>query len=466
MSDPPRIIAQTILEHSLLKGVRRLGLAVSGGADSIALLHLLLPICRQNQIKPILLHFNHGLRGAESATDRDTVVAAAEALGLECHTAEGQVESGQGLSLEMAARHARLHFYFAMTATHRLDAIATGHHANDVAETLLLRLLRGSGTRGLTGLRHSSRLRQGDEEITLIRPLLDCPSDTLRAWLTHNHLTWREDASNTDPSIPRNAIRLNLLPALANYCDDPLRQITRTAAILRTEDQYLEELANQWLEIHRHSATQSTHIPISLLKQQPLALRRRILRGWLLSATNHPAAAGFDSIATILHNLRSKRAWQHTLPGTNHISATGDKLTLALAYDLPAPTIVPINSHIVWTRHLSISTRLAAGIHRDRTAIGHYPIHGSLSYEALKDKPPLTVRSRQPGDRIAPLGLKGSRKVQDILVDAKIPRHQRDLIPIFVCGDELVWIPGYRVSRHFAVRNEDETALQISLTPR
>lgn len=210
---------------------RRIGLAVSGGADSTALLVLMASLQAKLNFVAVVLHVDHGIR-ADSAADAEHVRRLAEAFGLPFRSTRVKVRRRKGESIEMAARRVRLDFFSKMTRLLALDAIATGHHADDVAETFILRLARGAGPSGLAGLKRISRV--GD--ITFIRPLLDIRGEDLRAFLRSRNMTWREDSTNSDTSILRNKVRHLVLPWLRENLDPRITEhLCKSAAILRGE---------------------------------------------------------------------------------------------------------------------------------------------------------------------------------------------------------------------------------------
>ncbi len=206
-------------------------MAVSGGADSTALAVLMAELRREHGFEAVILHVDHSLRD-ESADDAKFVRRLAKSLRLPFHGVRVKVVRRRGESLEMAARRERLDFFAKMTERLKLDAIATGHHADDVAETLLMRLARGSGADGLAGLKRISHVNG----ITFIRPLLDLRDRDLKDFLTRRDLAWREDATNRDTSILRNRVRHVILPFLRENLDARITEhIAKTAAILRGE---------------------------------------------------------------------------------------------------------------------------------------------------------------------------------------------------------------------------------------
>ena len=208
---------------------RRIGLAVSGGADSVALLALMADLQATHGFDAVVLHVDHGLR-PDSADDARFVESLAASFGLPFRALRTRVRRRRGESLEMAARRVRLAFFARMTTTLGLDAIATGHHADDVAETFLLRLARGSGPDGLAGLKPISHV----DGVTFIRPLLNVRDADLRRFLSERGMAWREDSTNADTSIPRNNVRHVILPFLRERLDPRITEhICKSAAILR-----------------------------------------------------------------------------------------------------------------------------------------------------------------------------------------------------------------------------------------
>ena len=210
---------------------RRIGLAVSGGADSVALLALMADLQASHGFDAVVLHVDHGLR-PDSSEDARFVESLAARHGLPFHALRTRVRRRRGESVEMAARRVRLAFFARMTALLGLDAIATGHHADDVAETFILRLARGAGPDGLAGLKPVSHV----DGVTFIRPLLNVRDADLRRFLAERGLSWREDSTNADVSIPRNNVRHVILPFLREHLDPRITEhLCKSAAILRGE---------------------------------------------------------------------------------------------------------------------------------------------------------------------------------------------------------------------------------------
>ena len=220
---------------------RRIGLAVSGGADSVALLALMAGLQATHGFDAVVLHVDHGLR-TDSADDARFVESLAARYGLPFHALRTRVRRRRGESLEMAARRVRLAFFARMSVRLNLDAIATGHHADDVAETFILRLARGAGPDGLAGLKPVSHV----DGVTFIRPLLNVRDADLRRFLSERGIAWREDSTNADTSIPRNNVRHVILPFLREHLDPRITEhLCKSAAILRGDLQRGQQLGNR-----------------------------------------------------------------------------------------------------------------------------------------------------------------------------------------------------------------------------
>jgi len=466
--DKPEALSETLRSHlrrnRLLSGVTRLGLAVSGGADSVALFHLLLPVCRHAGIRVTVLHLNHGLR-PEAVREAAFVstLAASEDVPCLSETLRLSERDADGTSLEMAARAARQAFFARCCREARLDAVATGHQADDAAETLLLRLSRGAGCAGLSGLRPRSKAsaayaRLAGHPFSFIRPLLPLSGTALRAWLRQRDASWCEDASNLDRGIPRNLVRNSLLPQLESVWGRSLRpNLCRSAEILGAEDALLDTLADARMRRICPAAT----VDIGRLMRQPEALQRRILRHWLFRQ-ELPEACGFDSVSRLLDLCRGRKSSRLQLGTALHAVFEGGMLCLARADPAAlAEAVLPQRGHLLWG-DVEIVAAEACGVSAEARGVGVYPAVCTLDAAALQGRV-LCVRSRKPGDRICPTGMEGSKKIQDLFVDAKITENRRDAMPIVVCGDEVVWVPGYRISRHFAVSAPDAPSLRLTV---
>jgi tRNA(Ile)-lysidine synthase len=448
---PDRVL-RTIRRHDLIPRGSRVLAAVSGGPDSIALAHVLNDLQRAGGFALAgLAHLNHRLRGAEAEADERFCREAAAALGvpIDVESAEvAELAAAWRVSVETAGRRAR--YEFLERAARRLDAdrIAVGHTRNDQAETFLLRLLRGAGPRGLGGIHP----RAG----AIVRPLLDVTRDEILAFLAERGLSWREDKSNADVTIPRNRVRHELIPFLTSrFSPGAVDSLARAAAIARDDEAWLESRAIEMsssVVLHRDGA----HIQLDAeaLQAAPLPLARRLVRD-ALAEVDRAGSAGFEHIEAVL-GMEPGHALD--LPGV-HIARRGAEIIIepASARDDPGANgfeyslSIPGEVHIVeagWTISAEKVEKLAA----DVKATGHDPRASEVAVQAAELGAGLTVRSRRPGDALRPLGLGGRKKLQDLFVDRKVAREERDRVPLVVDRrDRIVWVVGQTVAEDFRV---------------
>lgn len=294
-------------------------IGISGGADSVALLHLLL---EQGYRNLILCHFDHQLRGIESEADADFVKNLAASLKLPFEIGTEDVRAyaaAKKVSIEMAAREARYHFFAKIAQKYHVKKLLLAHHADDQVETCFLHFLRGTGSAGLAGMLPISHRKIGGVNLEIVRPLLSLTKKDLVAFLNACQLTWREDQSNKSLLPTRNRLRHRLLPLLDRFFGTSYRKaIIRTATILAAEDQYLESLAAP----HAIEDQLSTRE----LADMPLALQRRIIHAWL---RHHGfAEVSFEEVERVLSLLNLDGPAKTNLPGNAHARRRSGKIFL------------------------------------------------------------------------------------------------------------------------------------------
>ena len=460
-----QIFQQTIEKHGLLRPGRHVLVAVSGGSDSVALACALSSLGRKYRIKITLAHLNHRIRGRAADEDARFVKRLADRLRVGCVQRRIDVPRmarGKGISLEMAARDARYGFFRqAMRAT-GADCLATGHTSDDQAETVLLRLVRGTGPQGLGGIAYKAE-RQG---MQIIRPLLDVTHAQVIEYLRKNKTSWREDASNRDRQFLRNRIRLEILPLLEKRLNPGVRNaLVRFAKVFSEEHRWMDGQARDHLA-HRLRSKTRKRISLSGIKHLPLALQRRIVLRWLVLNDVDPERINFEAIESVVNLMTSSK-------GTGSV-ALGDGWSVVRKYkvaeltaenessavfppvvmNVPGETILP-------ERGLHISARFRPGLIKQRgLRVGMIPARASFDAARTRTAA-LVIRSWKPGDRIRPLGMKGTKKIQDLFVDAKIPRAQRSTVPVFECDGDIIWIPGYCVAQGWEVKRRDRPSLQL-----
>lgn len=460
-------VRQAIERDGLVPPGSRVAAAVSGGSDSVALLLLLLDVAGGCGFTVAgVAHVNHGLRGAASDRDEAFCRALAARLGVAFearHRDAARLAADGRVSIEVAARHARYECLSEMAAVLEADTIATGHTRDDQAETFLLRLLRGAGASGLSGIRP----RRGD----IVRPLLDIRRDQLQAYLAGRRQPFRSDATNRDVRVPRNWVRHRLLPMLARQLNaDIVEVLARDAAVLRDEaallDQLSQETASRLLEQARDGAVS---LDARGLTDLAPALARRVVR-LALDRQASSRFRGFDHVEQVLAVARADRGRPAAdLPGVR-VERNGAKVVLynrgtssrpaaaAFRYELAVPgrTDIPECGCAIVVRRESHApgqtvTRQTLGDDRERAII-----------DAAAAGAGLAVRSRRPGDWIRPLGLRGRKKLQDLLVDRKVPRSERDRVPLVVdARDDILWVAGHVVSQGARVTDRTRSVVVL-----
>ncbi len=429
----PETIREAINRHDLIPEGAQVAVGVSGGADSVALLRAL----HQFKIPCTVVHLNHQLRGADSDADERFVRKLADELRLPIVVKSvdvKQLAETSELSIEMAARQARHDFF----AEFEDAVIALAHHADDQAETFILKLGRGAGSEGLGGM----AFRQEIGQLRLIRPMLDISRSDILQWLEENGFTWREDASNLDEQFLRNRVRHTILPRLEKELNPTIRE-----AILRTMDILREE--NEWM----NGIIAECRVPMADL---PLAAQRRMLRKWLFK--NEAENVDYNTVEKILSLMDAGN-------GTT-VFELSDRQRVVVEYGTPrfehvGQASLPSQGRQESLPHIRLTSEKGTGWRKDHgKGAGILPAEASFDADKVNNAP-IKMRHFEPGDRMAPLGMEGSRKLQDILTDQKIPRAQRSAIPVVVCRGEIIWLPGYRTARGWEVQGDTGDAVHV-----
>jgi tRNA(Ile)-lysidine synthase len=431
--------------------------ALSGGPDSVALVHLLRELEQSGELSVVgLAHLNHGIRGAEADEDERFCRGMAEALSLSIEVGSEDVPAlaaQEHRSIEDVARTVRYAFLERVASCLHADVVATGHSRDDQAETFLLRLIRGAGPRGLAGIYP----RAG----RVIRPLLDVRRAELREYATAHQLAFREDTTNQDVGIPRNRLRHDLIPYLERELSPGIVEVlAREAAIARDDEDRLQAEAIDLVQtgvLISESAGPGGFGPTAELDAEWLAslhpaLASRVARE-VLARVAPGRFAGFDHVEDVLAIARGDRP-SASLPGVEAVRrdsrmAIGPRARAAFSnsfrFSLSIPGEVLLSAQ-GWAVSAAWENPLSA---RGQTMDGQ--LHTVV--EAGSIRLPLTVRSRRPGDRLRPAGMGGrSKKLQDLFVDRKVGRGTRDLVPLVVDADDrIVWVVGEPVSEDFRV---------------
>jgi tRNA(Ile)-lysidine synthase len=459
-------LAQNVLHYirrnKLLKAGDRVGAAVSAGADSVALLRLLLELRKELGIVLSVIHFNHRLRGAEADADEGFVADLARQNKLELHGENGDVESyaaEKHLSLEAAGREMR-YGYFSRLLERSLDHVATAHTLDDQAETVLLKMVRGAGTRGMAGIYpqlpvHGSQFSGK----SIVRPLLGTRRRDLEVYLRGLGQGWREDSSNRDLRHSRNRVRHGIMPRLERHLNPAVHEtLSEIAEIARAEEEYWQQEVARILPLAWKAAT----LDLTVFADLPLALRRRVVRA---AGESLGLQLEFGHVEDVLQvTCDAEPGKSGTLPGGWVVSRNATELRFACGgssgkanvdyeYCLRVPGRI---------RVAEPGTGFEAALVSARVGGGYNPDH--LLDSTLLGKE-LRVRNWRAGDRFWPAHTKSPKKIKELLQELHITGSERKLWPVVVQGAEVVWVRGFPAPGRLRIREGVEDALVIKERP-
>jgi tRNA(Ile)-lysidine synthase len=493
-----------IRTHALMRPGERIGVAVSGGADSVALLRLLLEARAELGIVLSVVHFNHKIRAADADADEQFVRELAREFDLELHSDSGDTPGyarAHKLSLEAAARILRYGFFDRLVGSPPrpgtvvapkvaedaarnpgeapgplivgLNRVATAHTRDDQAETVLLRFLRGAGTRGLAGIH--PQLRDG----AIVRPLLEIGGEDLRAYLREAGQPWREDASNRDVSFARNCVRHQLLPLLTRDYNPALAMVlSDVAEIARAEEEYWQDVVRGCLpKLLTPAGDEPSILPVEFLRARPLALQRRMLRA---AAEQQGLRLEFRHVEQVRALLRSEasalprtielpQGWEAVRQqGELHFQRRRQKQEEKQEFD--CPLLVPgevqlagrkLRAMLVATSGDERSERGGRRLDSRQDASATARRINAVRLDPVLAARGLRVRNWRAGDRYWPAHTGQPKKVKELLQARHIPREHKPFWPVVTSGAELVWVPGFAAPEQFRVRDTDSEALLL-----
>jgi tRNA(Ile)-lysidine synthase len=455
---------RTIDRYHLLEKGDRLIVGVSAGVDSMVLLHLLNAYCEAFHLFLIVAHVNHGFRPEESEKEAELVQKESEQLGLPFEYGQFNVKEFQklsGFSPQDAARKIRFQFFDDLLKKHHAKKIALGHNADDQVETILLRLIRGSGLQGLKGI---LPLREGK----VIRPLLEVWREEIESFAIEKGIHFRLDSSNLKPDYLRNRIRLALIPSVEReYQPNFKKVLLRTSAILREENDYLERGTEEAYQTIVQESKNTLSFKFSEYQSLHQAIQWRIIRKMMETI----CAQGM---------VVEEREWS-------------DVRQIHQRLCQPPPSFILELSHGIWIEKRYDIIELGRGgvrpsppfevelIFPGRTIIEELgkeivieEVNGAqfrdykesltmafMDYESLQF--PLRIRNFRPGDRFHPLGIKGTQKLKEFFIDHKVPKFERHKIPLVISGEMIAWIVGYRIDERVKITEKTKRVLKVKL---
>jgi tRNA(Ile)-lysidine synthase len=483
-----------IKRHSLVSPEEIVVVGVSGGADSVCLLHVLAKWRKGLGINLHVAHLNHQLRGVESEADARYVSDLAGSLDIPVTIDRQDVAAyrlGRNFSVEEAARELRYAFFTRVAGEVGANRIAIGHTKDDQVETILMHILRGTGVTGLCGLAPCSPMVYDSQGISLpakrsnilvIRPLLDITREETKSYCQEHRLDPRIDSSNVSLSFLRNRIRLQLLPQLRQYNPSVDQALLRLADIAREDIAFIEQQASVlWDEVARQE-NNAIYLDRKQIASLPIALQRQLLRTTvtrLAGDTRDIEASHIEAARSLLDKPVGKRI---CLPHGITCQVGYDEIVIASSdvigtwqSQLPSCPFPPLSGE--FTLKVPGNTvfpgwKVIASIIRERE--DSQPLRGNLStsegtyrskpvadFDLHKTGTELFVRQRQPGDRFQPLGMDMPKKLQEFMVDAKIPRSWRGRIPIVCSPQQIIWVVSWRIDDKVKVTEASKEILRL-----
>lgn len=430
--------------HQLTTSGQAVLLAVSGGLDSMVMAELFY----QTQQPFAIAHVNFGLRASESEADALFVEHKAQSYGVPFHLHRVDTQtyaSGLGISIQMAARELRYAWFSQLCQLHSYAYVATAHHLNDVLETVLLNLTRGTGLAGLHGI--------AVQQNGVVRPLLFATRAQLAAYADENQLPYREDSSNAEDKYARNRLRHHVVPVLEAINPAIWQTLPRTLERLRTAESFVESALEQSWAATAIVEGDRILLPTDRIKSLPAAAFR--LASWL-----KPFGFTTDQVSQLLgvldtqtgqvfktatHQITHERAGLLLLP-----LATDNAYQLTLD-NLPSAPVLVGNK---WSLTMERVEKPAAVVKLTNTPMVAYLDADRLVF-------PLTIRPWQQGDRFQPLGMKGTKLVSDVLTDGKVNRSEREQTPVLLSAHQIAWVIGHRIGHPFRIRPETTQVFRL-----
>jgi tRNA(Ile)-lysidine synthase len=450
-----RQAAKTIRTHGLLTQRDAVLIGFSGGPDSTCLLHLLDSLKGQYTLTLYALYVNHNLRPDEVPAEIEFCRRTCSDLGIEFMLRSVDVASysrERRMNRQEAARELRYQALRDAAAEIGANKIALAHNADDQAETLFMRIARGSGPAGLAGI----PVRRQN----IIRPLLETGRDEIEGFLALKDIVPVTDSSNLKADYFRNMVRMTIMPALKRANPNLVHSLTHTMAVLQEEERYFGiQVTKTLMKLISRKTGKRIELFLAPMESMDTVILRRVLRR-AISETEGLREIGFGHVEDIVSLIREGRAGNRLmLP--NGVRVIREYALLVLTSEEPVriaeyELAVPGETVIAGARVV-----ISAAVGQDPSQTGDGKTSVLLDADTMKI--PLTVRPRRPGDHFYPMGFGKKKKLQDFFTDLKVPRDERDSIPLVVSGDDIVWVAGYRADDRYKVRETTKKFVRLGI---
>ena len=465
------------LDQSGVEAGSRLIVAVSGGPDSLALLHALWRIGKERDLRLYGAHLDHGLRGRSSDADAAFVAQTFKGLGIPYTVERADVSATrrrERLSLEDAARRLRYRLFARVAEQQGTDAVALGHTLDDQAETVLLHLVRGAGLTGLRGMAHASEMDVSGRKLRLLRPLLRVTRRETAEYCRGIEVEPRLDESNLSPELTRNRIRLELLPLMEKINPAVKESLVRLSRSVALDLAFIEAEVDSVLESTISVGDGIVSINRKQLRGLHPSVQSHVIRRAVLLAKNDLTDLRQSHVQEMAHLMSGPAGTALDLPGGLRFAVSYGVATLGPRQrtSCPLPPLagptslrVPGETRLggwrVTTRLVETSSPQSDQDYDD----GRRPTGPRFAetFDLGSLGGALLLRARAPGDRFQPLGMAHSKKLQDFMVDGRIPREWRDSVPLVVSPRGIAWVVGWRVADWARVRDDTERMLRIEV---
>lgn len=479
-----KTVEETIKAYRMIEPDDSILVGVSGGPDSVALLHIILSLAQRFSLGVGVAHLNHCLRQKDSDDDAEFVASLARKLDLPCYIKKEDVSKyrhEKKLSLEEAARIIRYRFFESVAEKYMFNKIALGHNADDNAELVIMHLLRGSGPLGISGI---PPVRNGK----IIRPLIKLTKSEVLEFLAVNELKFVLDKSNNDQRYLRNRIRHHLIPHLkSSYNKRIVKTINRFASIIRSEEEWIDDLIKPIFNKSVLAAeNNSVALSISSINELHIAAQRRIIRKAIAEIKGNLRRITFSHIESVISLLNSGNAFGYIdLPDRIWIKRDGDTISfsrekrllrdlykklsdenkLSFEYRILKPEAgfkAEIFPRSLLIKELGLNMEFSK-IDIENLPDIHHAGHNVAFFDMDKLSFPLVLRNFRPGDKFQPLGMSGTQKVKKYFINNKVARAQRTKCLILLSQDKIMWVVGYRIDDYFKVKQSARNILKVEL---
>lgn len=452
-------VKQNLTEEFYLFPNARFLLAVSGGVDSIVMLDIMAQLAEELKITIAVAHFNHNLRGLSSDNDEELVKKICLAYGIKCYTGSENIikyASDNAISIEQAARHRRYKMFERLSGNLKIDFVTTAHTADDSVETFLLNLLRGTGLTGLSGI---PRKRHLVKNTYIIRPIIDFKKSDIYLYAKERNLQWREDETNTLTNYTRNKIRLDLLPKIQqDFSPAIFDLINRTSRLIRGADEFINEFVESAVDtIIKDRRKDRFYISISQLETYSEFIQGEVIRACLSNVFKllPPNIKVIDRILSLINSPSGAIA-----DINKQIYALKDRGVIIFAQRTPIDSVnmlIDRNCEI----NLEFATLKLTPIDRKSVEFTKDPLVEYLDADLLPAK--LQLRNWEQGDEFKPLGMEGTMKISDFLINQKIPSVEKRGVIVLTTKTDIIWVVGRRLCNTYKVTGNTQKVIKAEL---